>query len=65
VKQDNHPRRDQKVKKNDLLLFALLAAGAATFMYAVIKRLKAAPAPSYNRPKGGERVGDFEAFIGS
>jgi len=53
------------VKKNNLLLFALLAAGTATFVFAVVKKLKAVAVPTYARPKGGEKVGDFEAFIGS
>jgi hypothetical protein len=52
------------VKRNDLLLVAMLAAGTATFLYAVVKRLKAAAVTPYTRPKGGERIGDFEAFIG-
>ena len=53
------------MKKNDFLLFVMLAAGTATFVYAVFKRLNAVAGPSYARPKGGEKVGDFEAFIGS
>ena len=53
------------MKKNDLLLIAMLAAGTATFLIAVIKRLKTAAVTPYTRPKGGERVGEFEVFIGS
>ena len=53
------------MKKNDLLLFAVLIVGTATFVFAAVKRLKAVSAPTYARPKGGEKVGDFEAFIGS
>jgi hypothetical protein len=53
-----------RVKRNDLLLVAMLAAGTATFLFAVIKRWKAVAVTPYTRPKGGERIGDFEVFIG-
>ncbi|MBI5577386.1 MAG: hypothetical protein HY896_13625 [Deltaproteobacteria bacterium] len=49
-----------------LFLAALLAAGAATFLFAVLrKRQEESPATPYSRPEGGEREGDFELFIGS
>ena len=47
-----------------MLLFGMLTAGMATFMFAVIKRFNVMGGPLYGRPKGGEKVGDFEAFIG-
>lgn len=53
------------MKRNDLLLLVMLATGAATFVYAVAKRLKGIKVAPYARPKGGERVEDFEVFIGS
>jgi len=53
------------VKRNDFLLLAMLAVGTATFVYAVVKRLKGIKVTPYARPKGGEKIGDFEAFIGS
>jgi hypothetical protein len=53
------------VKKNDLMLIAMLAAGAATFLYAVLRRRQAGAVFLYARPKGGEREGEFELFIGS
>ena len=52
------------MRKNDLLLFVMLAAGTTSFVLAVIKRLNEIGEPSYGRPKGGEKVGDYEAFIG-
>ena len=54
-----------KVNKSGLVLAALLAAGAVTLLYAVIRREKEAVTPPYDRPKGGEREGEFELFIGS
>jgi len=53
------------VKKTELLLIAMLAAGAATFFFALLKRREAATVSPYARPKGGEREGEFELFIGS
>ncbi|MBP2676740.1 MAG: hypothetical protein H6Q84_3580 [Deltaproteobacteria bacterium] len=53
------------MKKNELLLIAMLAAGAATFLVAVLKRRQPATVLPYARPKGGEREGEFELFIGS
>jgi hypothetical protein len=53
------------VKRNSLLLAALLAAGAATFLYAVLRRHREALPYPYARPEGGEREGEFELFIGS
>jgi hypothetical protein len=53
------------VKKNQLMLLAMLTAGAATFLFAVLRRREAAPVIVYTRPRGGEREGEFELFIGS
>jgi len=57
-------KRDD-VKKNHLMLLAMLTAGAATFLFAVLRRREIAPPPVYTRPEGGEREGEFELFIGS
>lgn len=47
-------------------LAALLAAGTATFLYAVYRRRRESSSPiPYARPEGGEREGEFELFIGS
>lgn len=53
------------MKKNDLMLIAMLAAGAATFLFAILRKREAATAVLYARPEGGERAGEFELFIGS
>jgi len=47
------------------MLLAMLTAGAATFLFAVLRRREFAPARLYARPEGGEREGEFELFIGS
>jgi hypothetical protein len=54
-----------RLRTSDFFLAALLAAGAATFVYALLRRKRAQPAVPYARPQGGEREGDFELFIGS
>lgn len=53
------------VKKRHLMLIAMLTAGAATFLFALLRREESVPAPAYARPEGGEREGEFELFIGS
>lgn len=54
------------MKKKDVFLTALLAAATATFVYALLRRRQSSPPePPYARPKGGEREGEFELFIGS
>ncbi|MDD5761254.1 MAG: hypothetical protein PHP88_01925 [bacterium] len=53
------------MKKRHLMLIALMTAGAATFLFALLRRREPAPATPYDRPKGGEREGEFELFIGS
>ena len=56
----------EAVRKRELLLLAMMAAGTATFLYAVLRRRAIPPvAPPYQRPEGGEREGEFELFIGS
>jgi len=59
------PRERDDVKKNQLMLLAMLTAGAATFLFAILRRREAAPVIVYTRPQGGEREGEFELFIGS
>ncbi len=53
------------MKRNHLMIFAMLTAGAATFLLALMRRREFAPAIPYSRPEGGEREGEFELFIGS
>jgi hypothetical protein len=47
------------------MLIAMLTAGTATFLFALLRRRELAPATPYDRPQGGEREGEFELFIGS
>ena len=53
------------MRKYHCLLIAMLAAGTATFLIAMLRRRDQAPVPPYQRPEGGEREGEFELFIGS
>jgi hypothetical protein len=53
------------VKKHLWILIAMMTAGTATFLLALLGRREAAPATPYDRPEGGEREGEFELFIGS
>ena len=54
------------MRKRQLLLIAMMAAGTATFLLAVLRRRGTPLAvPPYQRPEGGEREGEFELFIGS
>ncbi|HEX9191297.1 MAG TPA: hypothetical protein VF847_04315 [Candidatus Deferrimicrobiaceae bacterium] len=54
------------MRKRQFLLIAMMAAGAATFLLAVLRRHGTPlPALPYQRPEGGEREGGFELFIGS
>ena len=53
------------MKKRHWMLFAMMTAGAATFLFALLRRREAAPVTPYDRPEGGEREGEFELFIGS
>lgn len=56
----------ESVRKRQLLLIAMMAAGTATFLLAVLRRRGTPTAlPPYQRPEGGEREGEFELFIGS
>ena len=60
------PAERNDVKKRHLLLIAMLTAGTATFLFALLRRRDLPPpAPPYDRPEGGEREGEFELFIGS
>ena len=54
-----------RLRMLDLCLAALLAAGAATLFYGLLRRRAGIEAVPYARPRGGEREGDFELFIGS
>jgi len=53
------------VKKSHWMLIAMMTAGTATFLFALLRRREAVPAGLYDRPEGGEREGEFELFIGS
>jgi hypothetical protein len=56
----------ESVRKRHILLIAMMAAGSATFLYAILRRRERFPSiPPYQRPEGGEREGEFELFIGS
>ena len=60
------PAERADVKKRHWMLIAMMTAGTATFLFALLRRREAAPAiPPYDRPEGGEREGEFELFIGS
>jgi hypothetical protein len=65
AERERLPRERARVKKNDLILITMLAAGTATFLFAVLWKWKAGSITPYARPKGGEREGEFELFIGS
>jgi hypothetical protein len=54
------------LKAPRFFLAALLAAGAATFLLAVLRKRQAeSPAIPLPPPEGGEREEGFELFIGS
>jgi hypothetical protein len=53
------------VKRQYWMLIAMMTAGTATFLLALLRRREAVPANPYDRPEGGEREGEFELFIGS
>lgn len=53
------------MKKCHWMLIAMMTAGTATFLFALLRRREAAPVTPYDRPAGGEREGEFELFIGS
>lgn len=54
-----------RLRASDLCLAALLAAGAATFLFALFRKKPGVGPFLYARPRGGEREGEFELFIGS
>ena len=54
-----------RLRTSDLWLAALLTAGAATFLIALLRRKEGLEPVLYARPRGGEREGEFELFIGS
>ena len=53
------------MKKRYWMLIAMMTAGTATILLALLCRREAVPATPYDRPEGGEREGEFELFIGS
>lgn len=53
------------MKKHHWMLIAMLTAGTASFLLALLRRREPARSTPYDRPAGGEREGDFELFIGS
>jgi len=53
------------VKKSYWMLIAMMTAGTATFLFALLRRQETVPVTVYDRPEGGEREGEFELFIGS
>ncbi|HBG73249.1 MAG TPA: hypothetical protein DDX05_06465 [Deltaproteobacteria bacterium] len=59
------PAERNHVKKRHWMLIAMLTAGTATFLYALLRRRDLRSATLYDRPEGGEREGEFELFIGS
>jgi len=59
------PAERDDVKKPYWMLIAMMTAGTATFLLAILRRREAAPVLPYARPAGGEREGEFELFIGS
>jgi hypothetical protein len=59
------PAERDAVKKQYWMLIAMMTAGTATFLLALLRRREAVPANPYDRPEGGERAGEFELFIGS
>lgn len=55
----------ERMKNRYWMLIAMMTAGTATFLIALLRRREAPPATPYDRPEGGEREGEFELFIGS
>jgi hypothetical protein len=54
-----------RLRLSDLFLAALLTAGAATLFLGFLRRKTGIESVPYARPRGGEREGEFELFIGS
>jgi hypothetical protein len=65
IRRKKDPAERDYVKKSHWMLIAMMTAGTATFLFALLRRRAAAPATPYDRPEGGEREGEFELFIGS
>ncbi len=53
-----------KLPRTCYFLAALVTTGALTFLLTVVKREKIASPFLYSHPKGGDREGEFELFIG-
>lgn len=54
-----------KFPRTFYFLAALVTTGALTFILTMAKRERAAVPLLYSHPKGGDREGEFELFIGS
>ena len=65
IRRKKDPAERGYVKKSHWMLIAMMTAGTATFLFALLRRRAASPATPYDRPEGGEREGEFELFIGS
>lgn len=54
-----------KFPRTCYFLAALVTTGALTFLLTMAKRGRTAVPLLYSHPKGGDREGEFELFIGS
>jgi len=54
-----------KFPRTSYFLAALVTTGALTYLLTMTKRKRTAVPFLYSHPKGGDREGEFELFIGS
>jgi len=54
-----------KFPRTCYFLAALVTTGALTCLLSMVKRKRTAVPLLYSHPKGGDREGEFELFIGS
>lgn len=54
-----------KFPRTFYFLAALVTTGALTFVLTMVKRERTMAPLLYSHPKGGDREGEFELFIGS
>ena len=54
-----------KFPRTCYFLAALATTGALTYLLTMAKRKRTATPLLYSHPKGGDREGEFELFIGS
>jgi len=54
-----------KFPRTTYFLAALVTTGALTYLLTITKRKRTAVPFLYSHPKGGDREGEFELFIGS